>query len=40
MKQYLSEVAKVRIELRNEKMKYNNQKNRALKFEKRYKEEK
>ena len=40
MKQNLSEIAKVKIVLRNEKTKYNNQKNRALKFEKLYQEEK
>lgn len=40
MKQNLSDLAKVNIKLRNEKTKYNNQKNRALKFEKLYKEEK
>ena len=40
MKQNLSEIAQVNIHLRNEKTKYNNQKNRALKFEKLYKEEK
>jgi transposase len=40
MKQNLSKHAKVNIELRNEKTKYNNQKNRAIKFEKLYKEEK
>jgi len=40
MKQNLSELAQVNIHLRNEKTKYNNQKNRALKFEKLYKEEK
>lgn len=36
----ISELAQVNIHLRNEKIKYNNQKNRALKFEKLYKEEK
>jgi hypothetical protein len=40
MKQKLSELAQTNIHLRNEKTKYNNQKNRALKFEKLYKEEK
>jgi len=40
MKQKLSQLAQTNIHLRNEKTKYNNQKNRALKFEKLYKEEK
>ena len=40
MKQKLSEKAQINIHLRNEKIKYNNQKNRALKFEKLYKDEK
>jgi hypothetical protein len=40
MKQKLSEIAQINIHLRNEKTKYNNQKNRAIKFEKLYKEEK
>jgi hypothetical protein len=40
MKQKLRELAQIKIHLRNEKTKYKNQKNRALKFEKLYKEEK
>ena len=40
MKQKISELAQANIHLRNEKTKYINQKNRALKFEKLYKEEK
>ena len=40
MKQKLSKLAETNIHLRNEKIKYNNQKNRALKFEKLYKDEK
>jgi hypothetical protein len=36
----VSKLAQVNIHLRNEKTKYNNQKNRALKFEKLYKNEK
>ena len=40
MTQKLSELSKVKQQLRNEKTKYNNQKNRALKYEKLYKEEK
>ena len=36
----MTEVSKLKQQLRNEKAKYNNQKNRALKFEKLYKEEK
>ena len=40
MAQKLSELSKVKQQLRNEKIKYNNQKNRALKYEKLYKEEK
>lgn len=40
MKQKLSKLAQANIHLRNEKIKYNNQKNRAIKFEKKYKEEK
>ena len=40
MSQKLSQLAQTNIHLRNEKTKYNNQKNRALKFEKLYKEEK
>ena len=40
MAQKLSELAQIKIHLRNEKTKYNNQKNRALRFEKLYKEEK
>ena len=40
MAQKISELAQANIHLRNEKTKYNNQKNRALKFEKLYKEEK
>lgn len=40
MKQKFSELAQANIHLRNEKTKYNNQKNRALKFELLFKEEK
>jgi excinuclease UvrABC ATPase subunit len=40
MSQKISELAQANIHLRNEKTKYNNQKNRALKFEKLYKAEK
>ena len=40
MNQKISQLAQVNIHLRNEKTKYSNQKNRALKFEKLYKEEK
>jgi len=40
MTQKMSDLAQVNIHLRNEKTKYNNQKNRALKFEKLYKENK
>jgi len=40
MKQKISQLAQANIHLRNEKTKYENQKNRALKFEKLYKEEK
>jgi len=40
MTQKISQLAQTNIHLRNEKVKYNNQKNRAFKFEKLYKEEK
>lgn len=40
MRKKISELAQANIHLRNEKTKYNNQKSRALKFEKLYKEEK
>jgi hypothetical protein len=40
MTQKLSELSKTKQQLRNEKVKYNNQKNRALKYERLYKEEK
>jgi len=39
MTQKISQLAQTNIHFRNEKVKYNNQKNRALKFEKLYKEE-